>query len=844
MIFSNELSISVIDKNDLFPLQDANVIIVDKNGNQSGGSTDINGKILLDNIGTGKYSINISYIGYENYKQNIIIDSTQKYEIICYLITESILIPQLQIISNFNEFYNSLTGSANILGYRKIKDVSPIGTQEILEHIPGVHAFSDDGIGNSRISIGIRGLNPRRSSRVLILEDGIPIQPALYVYPNMYYNPPIERIDGIQVIKGSGTVKFGPQTMGGIVNYYTSRPSNVLNSNFKLTIGNNGYNSLFTELDGFGSRKRRNTIQILAKKGDGYRDNNGFEQLNGTFKSTINFSKNKNIYIKLGSNYENSNATYTGLTDYSYDLDPNFNPKDDDNFKIYRYSLDLIETQKINDNTVRTRKFFGSIFDRKWWRETDILVSESNPTEEIEDCKFYNYNYINDIIRIGNGRTNFGILREFYVLGLEQSYNLKHQFFNNPSKSEYGFRFYWERFLDNKKIGNAPDARDGITHWIDKNENEIAEEGEYVDINGNGVMDLADNKTCTIDESIPGQSHNYETTAFSGFISNQIKQNSITINSGVRFELFEQERIDLLNGATYLDKTTFVLLPSISFIKHFDSFNLFGGIHRGFTSPSSGALKVTNFALNSGLDLKAEKSWNKEIGIRTKNLFQIADIDFSFFHVDIEDLVAAGRGTAFKNLGKVESMGTELSMKLEFKSYPFLPILNITHTYLKTKIKSGLLDKYYFMGTGDPLDLSIASNGEPNSLPYSPENTLLFGLEKMYFENLYLRIDYKYVGKAYTDFHNITKNDVDKIYSLSSGLGIMGPLDSYSTINTSISYNISSKIKLTFIAKNLLDEVFIGSRLHSNPNQSQANISSGIIPGPRRQFNLSINYSF
>ena len=54
------------------------------------------------------------------------------------------------------------------------------------------------------------------------LEDGIAIQPALYVYPNMYYNPPVERIDGIQVIKGSGTVKFGPQTMGGIVNYYTN----------------------------------------------------------------------------------------------------------------------------------------------------------------------------------------------------------------------------------------------------------------------------------------------------------------------------------------------------------------------------------------------------------------------------------------------------------------------------------------------------------------------------------------------------------------------------------------------------------------------------------------------
>ena len=102
----------------------------------------------------------------------------------------------------------------------KIDNYRP-STQEMLEYVPGISGFADDGIGNSRISIGIRGLNPRRSSRVLILEDGIPIQPALYVYPNMYYNPPSDRIDRIEVIKGSGTILYGPQTMGGVINYFT-----------------------------------------------------------------------------------------------------------------------------------------------------------------------------------------------------------------------------------------------------------------------------------------------------------------------------------------------------------------------------------------------------------------------------------------------------------------------------------------------------------------------------------------------------------------------------------------------------------------------------------------------
>ena len=193
----------------------------------------------------------------------------------------------------------------------------------MLEHIPGIQTVADDGIGNSRISIGIRGLYPRRSSRVLILEDGIPIQPALYVYPNMYYNPPVERLDGVQVLKGSGVIKYGPQTMGGVVNYTTRRPNLNFGGFINFTQGENGYSSLFTELNGFSVGSTKNAFQFLYKKGDGFRDNNSFQQYNATFKSSYNVSDKKNIYSKITLNHENSNATYTGLTEYSFENNQN-----------------------------------------------------------------------------------------------------------------------------------------------------------------------------------------------------------------------------------------------------------------------------------------------------------------------------------------------------------------------------------------------------------------------------------------------------------------------------------------------------------------------------------------
>ena len=92
--------------------------------------------------------------------------------------------------------------------------IKPVGTQELLELIPGINGYADDGFGNSRLSIGIRGLNPRRSARVLILEDGVPIQPALYIYPNAYYNPPADRIGAVEVIKGSAALRYGTTNDG------------------------------------------------------------------------------------------------------------------------------------------------------------------------------------------------------------------------------------------------------------------------------------------------------------------------------------------------------------------------------------------------------------------------------------------------------------------------------------------------------------------------------------------------------------------------------------------------------------------------------------------------------
>lgn len=785
------------------PLQGANIELLGDNKKQYGATTDTDGRFSIADVEDGKYRVSISFIGFEDYRENVVIDSGKSYNLDAELTVQSIVMSRLEIIGDASAPYQKLPGAATVMDMQTIKLVNPLGTQEMLEHIPGVNGYADDGIGNSRISISVRGLNPRRSSRVLILEDGVPIQPALYVYPNMYYNPPAERIDRLEVIKGSGAINFGPQTMGGVINYFTRRPRNEFGGLLKVSGGENGYASVFAEVGGSKNEKLKPEIQLLFKRGDGFRQNNGFEQLNATAKLNYFPSLNKNIYLKSNINYENSNATYTGLTQWSFDNDPKFNPKENDNFEVFRSSLDLIQSERLSATITKNSTAFLSYFDRRWWRENDIFILATDIDEENPSAAPYYSPF--DIVRVGNGEDSFGILRTFYVAGFEQSYKVKHLLFGKQATMEAGARVYWERFIDDKQTGDSPDSREGIYYIPAASEEESP--------------------------TIVGQSHHYETMAFSAFLSENINFGFLDLRPGFRFEIFEQERVDRLAGSTYLDKTTSIVLPGVGFISDIGSISLFGGFHRGFTPPSSGALKIVNFGediSDGGLDLKSEKSWNKEIGIRGG--LSIIEFEFSGFHVSVEDMVAAGRGTAFKNLGKVNTMGLETRTALAFSQInKFLPNVDVSYSFLNTEVIDGRIISNVSGSVGSEVDIS------GKELPYAPAHTLMVGFTSNFNERFSLRIDTKYVSEVFTDFENIEKTD---------NLGISGPVPEYSIINLSTSFQFNEKIRVFLSGKNITDEIYIGSRLHSNPGQKEAGLSSGILVGPRRQVNLGVEYNF
>src|SRR5690606_38237153 len=92
-------------------------------------------------------------------------------------------------------------GGASRITEEQIEDFQPATVHEALVRVPGVSTISDDGFGRHS-GIGIRGSAPRRSRKVLVMEDGVPINFSTYLDSSTHYTPPIERVESVEIFRG------------------------------------------------------------------------------------------------------------------------------------------------------------------------------------------------------------------------------------------------------------------------------------------------------------------------------------------------------------------------------------------------------------------------------------------------------------------------------------------------------------------------------------------------------------------------------------------------------------------------------------------------------------------
>ncbi len=152
----------------------------------------------------------------------------------------------------------------------------------------GVTGFgvSDGAAGQ----ISIRGIGSNPTTGVLILIDGHPQFMGIFGHPlaDSYVASDAERVE---VIRGPGSVLYGSNAMGGVINIITKKQKEEgLNGNARLM-----YGSYDTQKYRASSGYRKNKFSVFASvnhdQTDGHRDNSDFNITNGYLKTTYELSK-------------------------------------------------------------------------------------------------------------------------------------------------------------------------------------------------------------------------------------------------------------------------------------------------------------------------------------------------------------------------------------------------------------------------------------------------------------------------------------------------------------------------------------------------------------------------
>ena len=141
------------------------------------------------------------------------------------LTPSEVLMQEVAIIgSKFN--LKDIAGSAAFLDTQDIREHGVADVNRLLRRVPGVNLRQEDGFGLFP-NISLRGVDAARNNKITIMEDGILTAPAPYSAPSAYYSPSTARMSGVEVLKGSSQVKYGPHTTGGAINFLsTAIPTN------------------------------------------------------------------------------------------------------------------------------------------------------------------------------------------------------------------------------------------------------------------------------------------------------------------------------------------------------------------------------------------------------------------------------------------------------------------------------------------------------------------------------------------------------------------------------------------------------------------------------------------
>ena len=658
-------------------------------------------------------------------------------------------------------------GSTFYISEADIKVFKQDDISRILINVPGVTIQETDGFG-LRPSIGMRGTNPDRSSKITLMEDGVLIAPAPYAAPAAYYFPTAARMKAFEVIKGGSQIQYGPYTTAGALNMVSTQIPATFSGNISATYGSYNTKHFYSSL-GDSFKNFAYLVEYNNRNSDGFMDidysskKTGFDANDYVAKFRLNTDFDAKVYqsltFKLQYSEDASQETYLGLTDTDYKTNPyrRYLGSNEDNLLTDHFQLMATHFIRPSQNLTFTTKGYRNTFARNWYKLDEVnlgtgSVSIANVTADpIKYAAEYaaltgNTNTIANALLVKANNRNYE------SQGVQTVGNLNFNTGTVKHDVEFGVRYH-EDYEDRYQ-------------WVDG----YAINNKFMNKTNNGLGGSNANR---IQSAKAVASHIlYNLTIDKLILTPGLRNENITVTNN------DYGKSDLNRTGVNLKTTenkVNVWIPGLGILYNLnDSYKLFGSLHKGF-SPA-GALP--------GED--AENSVNSEFGFRmNKNAFSSEIVIFYNEYSNMQGadtMSGGGTGTGdLFNAGKATVNGLELTASYDVlnKSNIFRLPIALSYTYTNTELKSNFKSPSW----------ETVSYGD--EIPFIAKNQLALTAD-LEHKKYSLALNARYIGEFRT---KAGQGDIPENYKIQDNI----------IIDFAAKYHLTNKVSLTSNIINLLD---------------------------------------
>lgn len=619
---------------------------------------------------------------------------------------------------------------------------------EALRKVPGVNVRDEEGFG-LRPNIGVRGLNPTRSSKVLLLEDGVPFTIAPYGDNASYYHPPIERFESVEVLKGSGQIAYGPVTVGGIVNYVTPDVPKHTAAMARIAFGSRDYANV-SGFAGTTAGRVGMSLDYMRKQGDGARDSVHSRLDDLSAKMHVTLTDVHSLTIKANYYGEDSTVTYSGLTEAEWAASPRQNPFTNDAFVGDRTGVTATWKAQFG-GLLMTTNVYQSTFNRDWWRQSSNSGQRPNRRSDAA-C--------GGMANLQTTCGNEGRLRQYDFWGVEPRFRATPSVFGVTSETDFGVRVHAEQQDRLQKNGATPVARDGVLV----------------------------------------ESNQRENTAHSGFVQNRFLLGRLTVTPGLRVEKVRYTRTNRLTavgGETSLTQW----LPGIgAAFAPLSALTVYGGVHRGFAPPRTE--DVISNTTGGVVELDSELSWDTEAGVRYTGTGLNAEA--TFFRMDYENQIvpaslAGGIGATLTNGGETLHQGVEFGLRADSAGL-IGGRQNIFTRVAYTALPSAKFTGIRYSSVAGSSQVQVTNN----RLPYAPDSLLSVTIGYQHPVGFDAQVEAVRVSDQFGDDLNTVVPSPD---------GQRGLIPGHTIWNAAANWTIARLHSSVFVAvKNVGDRLYIADR--------------------------------